>query len=143
VRRPVALTLLGLYSAMVALVVAWPSPIDRDQETNITRVLGVMHVWGLPRWFDYLALEFTANIGMFVPLAFLLGLALPVRLGWVPILVGPAVSILIEVAQFLLLPERFGTPRDVLSNSIGALVGGLLAIIAHPALDARLARRLA
>ena len=142
-RRPVAVALLGLYSAVVVLVVAWPSPIDRDQEGNITRVLGVLHAWGLPRWFDYLALEFTANIGMFVPLAFLLGLALPVRLGWVPFVAGPAVSVTIEVAQFLLLPERFGTPRDVLSNSIGAVIGGLLAIVVHPMLDVRLARKLA
>jgi len=142
VRRPVAVALLGLYSALVVVVIGWPTPIDRYQEDTISRVLRGLHAWGLPVWFDYSALEFTANIGMFVPLAFLLGLALPVRLGWVPFVAGPAVSIAIEVAQLVLLPERFATPRDVLSNSIGALIGGLLALIAHPALDARLAHKL-
>jgi glycopeptide antibiotics resistance protein len=81
--------------------------------------------------------EFIANIGMFVPLGLLLGLALPSRRGWVPFVAVPLGSVAIEITQYLFLPDRFGTPRDVLSNSIGAIIGGGIAVVVHR----RLARR--
>ena len=130
------MTLLAFYAAAVLLVVSWPSPIDRGQGPPINGVLAVLHFLGAPAWFDYEALEFAANVVMFVPLALLIGLALPSRFGWVPFVAGPLGSVAIEVAQFLFLPDRFGTPRDVLSNSIGAVLGGLLAIAVHRKLDA-------
>lgn len=136
-RSSVAKALLVAYVVFVAVVVLWPTPIDSGQGPLIARVLGVLHGWGVPSWFNYTVLEFSANVGIFVPLAFLLGLVLPTRLRWVPFLAGPAASVAIEVGQSLFLPGRFATPWDVLANSLGAVVGGVLAISVHRALDQR------
>ena len=38
-------------------------------------------------------------------------------------------SLAIEITQASGLPERVGTPRDVIANSLGALIGYLLACL--------------
>ena len=136
-RSRVAVGLLAAYAALVLLVVAWPSPIDGGQGPLIERALRALYVLGVPTWFNYYVVEFAANVIMFVPLALLLGLVLPGRLAWVPFVVGPLFSVMIEVGQSLFLPDRFGTSRDVVSNSLGAVIGGVLAVVIHRHLDQR------
>jgi glycopeptide antibiotics resistance protein len=48
-------------------------------------------------------------------------------LWWLPFLIGPALSIGIEVTQALLLAHRTPTVRDVIANSAGAVIGTLIA----------------
>jgi glycopeptide antibiotics resistance protein len=64
---------------------------------------------------------------MFIPLAFALSLLMPFRLWWLPLLIGPALSVAIEVAQAVLLSGRTPTVRDVIANSAGAVIGTLIA----------------
>lgn len=69
-----------------------------------------------------------ANVAMFVPLGFLaqLTLAAEDRLALRPLLLGIALSTMVETAQ-LFLPSRFPSPVDVCTNGLGAWLGGFTA----------------
>lgn len=69
-------------------------------------------------------IEFGLNILLFVPLGFLL--ALVTRRPWLGFVLCVALSAAAETAQ-LILPGRQATIRDVISNSLGALIGAVLA----------------
>ena len=69
-------------------------------------------------------IEFTANIILFVPMGFLLTLLF--RHPWYGTFLAVVLSAVAELAQ-ILIPNRQATLRDVISNSIGAAVGALLA----------------
>lgn len=116
-----------LYLAGVALVVLWPSPVDRPEAGTIQVVFVWLHAHGLPRWLGYAQLEWTSNVAFFVPfglLAVLLG-ARP----WAAVLAGVAASAAAETAQALFLPERTASLMDILANSLGALVGAAIAVL--------------
>ena len=66
------------------------------------------------------------NVALFVPLAFLLCAAaprLPRPAVWLFCVAGTGV---VEATQYLFLPGRTGSLRDVLTNSTGALIGVVL-----------------
>ena len=139
----VAAGLLALYGAVVALVVFWPTPVDRDYQGAIIRVLEVLHRYGIPEWFGYRALEFSANVAMFVPLGFLVFFALPRRLSWWALAICPAASVAIEVTQGLVLAQRFATVSDLVANSVGAVIGVCVAASLRAAINRRDQRMLA
>lgn len=126
-RVGIAVTLLLLYVAVVLLMTMSPTPLDRGYASSIDKVLGVLHRNGVPEWFGYSKLEFTANIAMFVPLGFLVGLALPQRIAWLGLLLLPAFSGAIEMTQAAMLSQRFATIEDVVANSAGGWIGLLIA----------------
>src|SRR4051812_47962351 len=68
IRESIAISALGAYGVLLLLATMWPTPLDRGFESSITRLLDVLHRNGVPEWFGYHKLEFTANIAMFVPL---------------------------------------------------------------------------
>lgn len=128
---------LAAYGLIVLLVTLTPIPVDQGLQGTITRLLGILHRRGLPEWFGYNELEFTANIAMFVPLGLLLGLALPRQWQWLGLIALPLGSGLIEGAQLLFLTERFATWQDVLANSLGGWLGLLVAALFRAAVYAR------
>jgi glycopeptide antibiotics resistance protein len=107
----------------------WPAPIDQGFNGSINRFLDVLHRNGVPPWFGYNKLEFSANILMFLPLGFLVAMILPAHFWWFALVICPALSVTIELTQGALLAARFATVSDVIANSIGALIGILFAII--------------
>lgn len=119
--------LLVLYLGFVLVVTLWPTPIDADYGDAISRLLAALHRHGVPAWFGYRKLEFTANIVMFVPLGFLTALLPPRGWSWLALLWIPAFSIAIELAQWRWLAQRFGSALDVLANTIGGYLGVLAA----------------
>jgi glycopeptide antibiotics resistance protein len=125
----VATFLLLAYTAFVLLVTMWPDPGQLEFGGIAERVLRVLHRFGVPEAFGFTELEFTANVGMFVPLGFLLGLALPRGGWWVAVLLLPSFSGFIEVTQGLALQDRVSTMQDVAANTIGGYVGLLLAMV--------------
>jgi glycopeptide antibiotics resistance protein len=129
--------LLILYAAFVLLVTMWPQPQQLEFDGIAARVLRALHNLGVPESFGYNALEFTANIGMFVPLGFLLGLALARRAWWVAIFLLPGFSAAIEFIQGIALDERVSTVLDVLANTIGGYLGLLVAMILRAMIHAR------
>jgi len=122
-----SLLLLGFATAVFAATLT-PDPLDRGLQPAIQQILDAMHRRGLPGWFGYPALEFSANVLMFVPLAFLIAMLLPYRFRWLAFAIGPALSIGIEVVQAVGLSARFASVGDVIANSVGAFIGGILAI---------------
>lgn len=114
---------------IVLLATMWPTPLDQGYEASIDKLLGVLHRNGVPEWFGYNKLEFSANVMMFVPIGFLVTMLLPGKVWWLALFICPALSVAIELTQATLLTARFATVTDVVSNSIGAIIGILVAVI--------------
>ena len=129
----------GLVICVLAVLLAtmWPAPLDRGYEASIAKFLDVLHRYGVPLWFGYNKLEFSANILMFFPVGFLLTLLFPNGFWWISLLVCPALSMGIEGFQSVALTERFATVNDVIANSVGALAGILLAVCFRALVHAR------
>jgi glycopeptide antibiotics resistance protein len=122
------LALLG-YVAIVLAATLSPTPLDQGYQSAIDKVLSVLHRNGVPEWFGYNKLEFSANVVMFIPLGFLIALLLPTKVWWLALIVCPGLSGAIELTQGAVLTERFASWGDVLSNSVGAVIGILVAVI--------------
>ncbi|WP_460796763.1 VanZ family protein [Microbacterium sp. GXF0217] len=133
----VSTLLLAVYTAFVLLVTMWPSPQDLEFDSIASRVLRALHNIGVPETFGYDKLEFTANIAMFVPLGFLLGLALARKAWWVALILLPAFSAGIEFTQGIALESRVSTFYDVMANSIGGFLGLLLAMVIRAMIHVR------
>lgn len=132
-----AILLLIFYGGVVLAVTMSPTPLDRGFSQAIAKVLDVLHRNGVPEWFAYSQLEFAANIAMFIPLGFLVGLVLPRRVQWLGIILIPAFSGLIEFTQSAFLDQRFATVSDVIANSAGGWFGLLIAAMMRAAVYAR------
>ena len=89
------------------------------------------------RWISFNLLEFTANVALFVPFGIFFVLLLGRRRWWLAVLLGVGMTVAIEFGQQF-IPNRVSDPRDLLANSIGTVVGTLLALV----LTASKARRL-
>ena len=107
----------------------WPSPVDTDSRGLLNRILRELHERGVPSFVDYSFVEFAANIAMFVPLGFLLAVVLGPRRWWLAFFITIALSASIELYQFVALPHRYATVRDVVANSGGGALGALLAAL--------------
>ena len=125
------------YGAFLAFVVFWPSPIDQPVEGLLDRAITELHERGVPAFVDYGFLESFANVLLFVPVGLLFGLMVPLRWWPIALLLGPALSAAIELAQRSLLEARYATLEDVIANSIGATVGVFLAVVLRAAVAAR------
>jgi glycopeptide antibiotics resistance protein len=128
-RRRTIVVLTAVYLAVVGALTLGPQPTNA-----MTRHFSADIILGVGR-FDpglnlrYSDLEFVANIGMFVPLGILFVVAFGRSRWWAAVLVGGALTLLIEGAQRY-IPDRVSDPRDVLANITGAAVGALIALIA-------------
>ncbi|SDO44994.1 VanZ like family protein [Microbacterium sp. ru370.1] len=136
-RHLFAWTGLGLCLAVVLAATLSPTPIDQGYESAIERVLSILHRNGVPEWFGYRWLEFSANIAMFVPLAYFLSLVFPTRFLWLALPLVPALSVALETLQFFVLPARFATVNDVIANTVGGWVGVAAAALTVAAVHAR------
>jgi len=137
VRLHLGLTLVVAYGAVVLLATMWPTPLDQGFESSVTRLLDVLHRNGIPQWFGYNKLEFSANVLMFVPLGFLVSMLLPVRVWWLALLILPGISVGIELTQAFALSARFATVSDVIANSTGGFIGAFLAVALRAAIYER------
>ncbi|WP_417563747.1 VanZ family protein [Microbacterium sp.] len=111
---------LGCYVLIAGLILLAPVSYG-----GIIHVLaaGLRSVPGIPAFGDGWV-EFVANIVLFVPMGFFLTLLF--RHPLFGAVIGIAASAAVEIAQ-IVIPDRTPTVRDILSNSIGAAVGALLA----------------
>lgn len=69
-------------------------------------------------------IEAPANVVLFIPLGFLLTLLF--RRAWMGVLCALVLSVSVELVQ-ILLPARFPSLRDIGANSLGAVIGAVLA----------------
>ena len=114
----------------LALVAFWPTPVDQPVSGQLAAMLNFLHRHGIPSWFNYDLVERTANIALFVPVGFVAGLAFPGKQWWQIGAFGMLLSGCIELGQLLFLHSRFASPADVMTNTSGAVIGTLLALLA-------------
>ncbi|MDQ4137242.1 MAG: VanZ family protein [Actinomycetota bacterium] len=127
-RHPLLSVVTFVYLGIVAWLTLGPQPLDDEANGLLFRVLEYLDRYPSTAWVNYNGLEFTANIAMFVPVG-LFFLLLLGRSSWFPaVLAGVGLTFAIETAQ-LFLPERVSDPRDLASNSIGALIGVIAALL--------------
>lgn len=128
-RVATALTGLLLTAGIVMAILFWPEPVDTGWSSSIERVLREGYERGLPTWFGYNELEFTANIAMFMPLGFFASLLFPARWALLAVPVLAAFSYFAETVQGSVLADRFSDPRDIVANTTGALLGALVGVV--------------
>jgi glycopeptide antibiotics resistance protein len=126
-RHPLLAVFTVGYLAIVAWVTLGPQPITASGSHLLFRALRFFGNHELTHWITYSRIEFTANIAMFVPIGLLFALVLGRRRWWLASLIGVAMTIAIELSQ-LGIPGRVSDPRDVLANSVGSVLGVLLAL---------------
>ncbi|GAA3289570.1 VanZ family protein [Arthrobacter citreus] len=124
-RRGYLALLFLLYLGTLALIVVWPSPVDRDSAHVLEAVLRRLQGIGAPGWIDYAFIENLANILLFIPFGLLGAAWLSEHRIWWAAVWGIAASCVVESAQAVLLPSRFATIYDVTANSLGAALGCL------------------
>ncbi|MFS2242852.1 VanZ family protein [Microbacterium sp. OR16] len=119
--------LLGPYALSVFLITLLPA----SQAGKVTGVVDALASWidaRVPQLQSYALLEFLANVALFVPLGVLLRWGWPRVPWWMITLVGLAMTVTIESVQTM-LPSRFPAISDVIANTAGTAVGGLLVTI--------------
>lgn len=136
-RHAIIATMALGYGVFLAFVVFWPSPIDPPVQGLLERAISELHERGVPTFIDYVFIESFANVLLFVPVGFLFGLMVPLRWWPIALLLGPALSATIEVAQRFVLDERVSTVHDVIANSLGATAGVLIAVVIRAVVKAR------
>lgn len=79
-----------------------------------------------PTLADGTRVEFALNVAMFVPPVVVAALLLP-RIRWSEwVVIAFVVSGAVELVQGLLLPDRSATFSDVVANTLGGLIAGVL-----------------
>lgn len=133
-RHPVLAPLTIVYLAIVAWITLGPQPIDRRGNHWIYLVLHEGRLLLGPHWprvaaaLTYSHVEFAANILMFLPIGLFLVLLLGRRFWWAAVLISVAMTGAIETAQRF-IPGRVSDARDIVSNSLGAVIGVIVALI--------------
>lgn len=79
-------------------------------------------------WLTFSAVEFLANIALFVPFGLFLVLLLGRRQWWLAIVLSVLTTVGIEFTQQF-VSGRVTDPRDILANSLGGAIGAVLALI--------------
>ena len=135
----VSAILLAAFVVVVAIITLWPGPPDPGGQQALKAFLSRAHQRGLLTLITFGGIEFGANVLMFIPIGTFGALALA-KMRWLIVPAAIAASAIIEVIQATLMPERFGTPQDVVANGLGALIGYLLACLVVQAVRARTRR---
>ena len=118
------LALAGVAYVAGCLVIGfWPSRVDAPVDDSLGRVLAYLHSIGIPDVVDYRFIERGANVLLFVPLGALAAAQLSRRHWWIALVACIALSGFIELGQALLLPGRYASWSDILTNSVGAAIG--------------------
>lgn len=116
------------YLVALALIAFWPTPVDRDAHDSVVWFIDLLQRLGAPGWVRYNAIEFAANIVLFVPVGLFVVILAGGRRWWLGPLAGFGASCAIELGQLVFLPARFATVSDVVANSSGAIIGTALAL---------------
>ncbi|MGK3649153.1 VanZ family protein [Pseudarthrobacter enclensis] len=111
----------------LALVAFWPTPVDQPVSGQLTSVLQFFHRHGVPGWVNYTFVEASANVALFVPLGFVSSFAFTGTRPWQLGAFGLLVSGTIELGQLLFLHSRFASLSDVAMNTLGTILGALIA----------------
>jgi glycopeptide antibiotics resistance protein len=133
-RHPILAPLTLIYLAVVAWVTLGPQPLGETQQAWVLATVRAARRVVAPHWpslaqqISYGHVEFAANVAMFAPIGLFLVLLLGRRLWWLAILGCVAMTGVIETAQRF-IPGRVSDVRDLASNSLGGVIGVIVALI--------------
>lgn len=125
-QKPLLALALLAYGVILAFIVFWPRPVDRNLSGELARLLDLLHSAGVPAWINYELVEFSANVVLFLPAGLLLAAWLSPRWAWLAAVAGVCCSAAIETGQALLIAGRYGTAQDVIANGLGAALGTVM-----------------
>lgn len=127
-RHPFLSLLTGGYLAFVG----WLTLSPQESVTPAThwgvRLLHALHRRGYAESVDENRLEFLANIALFVPVGMFLLLLFGAGGWWIAALGSMGMTAFIETAQYQ-IPGRVPDERDLIANTLGALLGILVALV--------------
>lgn len=131
-RHPFLSLLTFAYLGFVGLVTLTPSSEQPDYSELAARVLARLERYPdldpLTARLSVERVEFLANIGLFVPVGMFVLLLVGSRLWWLAVAGSVALTSAIETAQRS-IPGRVPDPRDVVANTIGAVIGVVLVLV--------------
>lgn len=117
------------YLGFVGFVTLSPTPYGETSANLLDRILQVFANHDSTQWLTFSTVEQLANIALFVPVGVFLLVVFGPRLWWLAIIGGAAASTLIEWLQGHFLPTRVSDPTDIVMNTIGTVIGVLLALL--------------
>jgi glycopeptide antibiotics resistance protein len=126
--HPMLSVVTFIYLGVVGWITLGPQPLDDGTDSLVWRLLAFFSRHGATDWITYSLLEFWANVAMFVPVGLFFLLLLGRRRWWLAIALGVVLTCGIEFVQQW-LPDRVSDPRDIVANSVGALVGVVAALV--------------
>jgi VanZ family protein len=127
-RHPFLSLCTFVYLGFVGWVTLTPASEAPIPLAFAVRVLDALHRRGIAETLTINRLEFLANIGMFVPVGVFLLLLFGTGLFWVAGISSFVLTSAIETVQRS-IPGRVSDPRDVVANTLGALIGIAIAVV--------------
>ena len=131
--RVAARVVLAILSCAYLWAVAWITLRARPYGSDIASALDRLLAWLAQRestaWITFERVEFAANVAMFIPLGIFAVLWFGVRGWWAAPVLGLVTSAAIEFAQAAFLDTRVADARDLVSNTLGSIVGMLLMLL--------------
>jgi glycopeptide antibiotics resistance protein len=126
VRRIIG-SVLAVY--LVLLAVALLAPTNTDQSSMVHWLITrLIHVGASSDAVSFSRMEFVMNVAIIAPATFLGSLVWP-RWTWRDwTAAGFVAAALVELTQALLLPRRDGSFSDIVANTLGALLGAVVAL---------------
>lgn len=123
---------LAVIAPLALLLTLWPTHLLLRAKPRVVRSIEWFHDRNLFEWIYWTRLEVLANVAMLVPIALLLTFVLGARRWWITVAVCAAASLGVEAVQFF-MPGRVASVTDVVANSVGAVIGALLAVLIEAA----------
>lgn len=114
---------LVAYFAALAIIGYWPTPVDEPVWEALEAFFDWAHQQGAPRWFGYKLLEAGANVLLFIPVGALCVATFRRNTWFQNVAIGVMVSASMELGQFLFLSRRDPSPRDLVTNATGTVIG--------------------
>ncbi|WP_158067196.1 VanZ family protein [Tersicoccus sp. Bi-70] len=139
-RHSLAVLLAIAYGGTLAFLTLRPERADAGIDASLLALLARLRAAGWS-WAEYGAVEWLANIALFVPAGLFLALVLPPLARWWGVAIGAVASGAIETAQALFLPTRVASLADVAANTLGSALGVAVVVAGAWAWTAGTARR--
>ncbi len=140
-RHPFLSLVTFAYLGVVAWVTLTPQSVAPTDSDLVQRILARLQRYDELSWLTYDRAEFLANIALFVPVGVFLLLLVGTRFWWLAGFGAFLMTSAIETAQRS-IPGRVSDERDVLANTVGALIGIVVALVlTYPAARRRAAAR--
>jgi glycopeptide antibiotics resistance protein len=127
-RHPLLSLVTLAYLGFVAWITLTPADIAPTSSELVERVLNRLQGYDDLAWLTYERAEFLANVALFVPVGLFLLLLVGTRFWWVAAGLAFVMTSAIETAQRS-IPGRVPDERDLLANTVGALIGIALGLV--------------